>query len=232
MCTLISPLCLASEAVELFDKTHNRLISVELFKPVKLLDNTKLPLVIINHGYGIKNTDYLFLANNLIANGYFVMSIQHDLEGDKPLPRKGNLYERRMPLWKRGVENILFVLKELKPKYPLVDYDNITLIGHSNGGDISMLIAKQHPNLAKNIISLDSLRMPFPRSDSPRILSLRAIDTQADEGVLPNIEEQKRLGINIVTLPDAKHIDFSDSGSIEIKNEVINLITKFLNGNI
>ena len=221
------------QTLELFDSKRNRLVPVELHVPVKSDGQTsKPPLVIINHGYGAKNTEYSFLVNALTADGYFVVSIQHDLDSDAPLPRTGNLFERRKPLWERGVKNILFVLEELKTKYTYVDYSNITLIGHSNGGDISMLLAKEHPTLLKNIISLDSLRMPFPRSASPRILSLRAHDTKADEGVLPNQEEQKQFGMMIISLPDAKHIDFCDRGPIKIKEKMVNLITKLLKGRI
>ncbi len=68
------------------------------------------PVVIISHGYQIKNTEYSFIANALATRGYFVVSIQHDLETDKPLPTTGNLFDRRKPLWERGVQNILFVM--------------------------------------------------------------------------------------------------------------------------
>jgi pimeloyl-ACP methyl ester carboxylesterase len=235
ICMLVNLLCLASETtkhIDLFDKSRNRSVPVELYISDEANTKVKMPLVIINHGYSVKNTEYSFLANALATGGYFVVSIQHDLESDVPLLRTGNLYERRKPLWERGVQNIMFVLKELKTKYTQVDYSNITLIGHSNGGDISMLLAKQHPNLAKNIISLDSLRMPFPRSASLRILSLRANHIRADEGVLPNAEEQKKFGYLIISLPDAKHIDFCDRGPIKVKDKVVNLITKFLEDNI
>jgi dienelactone hydrolase len=196
--------------------------------PAKSSGDSKLPLIIMNHGYGVKNTEYSFLAKPLAALGYFVVSIQHDLPDDKPLPRTGNLYERRMPLWKQGVENISFVLKELQTKYTKVDFDNITLIGHSNGGDISMLFATKEPKLVKNVISIDSLRMHFPRTSTPRIFSLRASDTKADENVLPSKEEQQRYDIEIITLKDAKHNDMYDRGSDSLKKEIINLTIKFL----
>lgn len=73
----------------------------------------KMPVVIINHGYTVKNTEYSFLANALAAQGYFVVSIQHDLKADTNFPKTGTLYEQRKPLWDRGVVNILFVIKSL-----------------------------------------------------------------------------------------------------------------------
>ena len=72
----------------------------------------------------------------------------------------------------------------------------------------------------EKIISLDSLRYPFPSSIP--ILSLRAVDTKADEGVLP------KSGAEIVGIPFALHADMCDGGPILLKNEIINLILKFL----
>lgn len=65
-----------------------------------------LPVVIINHGYDVRNTEYSFLAKELAAQGYYVVSIQHDLKTDPSLARTGDLSARRKPLWNRGVLNI------------------------------------------------------------------------------------------------------------------------------
>jgi hypothetical protein len=211
--------------LELFDKTPNRLVPVAVYT-APLQEVAKQPVAIINHGYLVKNTEYVFLAELLVNMGYLVASIQHDLPTDKPLPRKGNIYEKRKPLWARGVQNISFVLQELQARYPKLDLKNLTLIGHSNGGDIAMLYATNHP--VKNVISLDNLRMPLPKTGSTRILSLRASDTEADQGVLPTKEEQQQFGINIINLQNAKHADLCDNGSKELKQEVSDLIAKFL----
>lgn len=147
MLILFSQMAVALETtshLDLFDKSRNRMVPIDIYSDN--IKNTNMPLVIINHGYGAKNTEYSFLADALAGDGYFAVSIQHDLETDAALPRTGNLYERRKPLWERGVQNILFVLEELKHKYSQVDYNNITLVGHSNGGDMSMLLAKEYPN--------------------------------------------------------------------------------------
>jgi dihydrofolate reductase len=52
----------------------------------------------------------------------------------------------------------------------------VTLIGHSNGGDIAMLFARNHPQFVKKIISLDSLRMPFPRTGLTPIEKVLSFD--------------------------------------------------------
>ena len=106
----------------------------------------------------------------------------------------------------------------------------MTLIGHSNGGDIVMQFASNHPQLVEKIISLDSLRMPFPRTGRIPILSLRGNDTKADEGVLPSEELLNQLAITIIPLPEAKHIDLCDRGSEVTQQEINKFILKFLRG--
>lgn len=205
----------------LFDCDRQRNIPIQIYKP--LIEEIKdLPIVIVNHGYSVENTEYTFVAEPLSISGYFVISIQHDLPNDPELPRTGNLFEQRKPFWERGVKNILFVLSEIKDIQKNLNFEKIILIGHSNGGDISMLFTSIYPEIVEKVISLDSLRMPFPTKDHIPILTLRANDTKADEGVLPN------SGITIVELNNAKHIDMCDRGAEEVKQEIMSLIDMFL----
>lgn len=203
-----------TEQKDLFDLGRQRSIPIQIYKPASEI--THLSAVVINHGYGVKNTEYSFIAEPLCQKGYLVICIQHDLPEDPELPRTGNLFERRKPLWESGVQNILFVLSEL------ANTQKIILIGHSNGGDISMLFTTIHPELVEKVISLDSLRMPFPIKNHVPILSLRANDTKADKGVIPE------SGAMIIELKNAKHIDMYDSGPEEIKREIMFLIDMFL----
>ena len=85
-----------------------------------------------------------------------------------------------------------------------------------------MLYAQNHPESISKVISLDSLRYPFPTGENIAVLSLRAIDTKADEGVLPT------TGATIIELKDAKHIDLSDRGEKTLKKEIVGLISTFL----
>lgn len=64
------------------------------------------------------HTEHSFIANVLVEAGYFVFSIQHDLEKGPSFPKTKNLFERRKPLWERGVKNILSVISYLKKKRP------------------------------------------------------------------------------------------------------------------
>ncbi|MGC8030550.1 alpha/beta fold hydrolase, partial [Salmonella enterica] len=67
----------------------------------------------------------------------------------------------RRSQYNRGIANILFTIDELKKLYPNADYRHLTMVGHSNGGDISMYFAKLHPDLVKKVVTLDNLRVPF-----------------------------------------------------------------------
>jgi pimeloyl-ACP methyl ester carboxylesterase len=92
--------------------------------------------------------------------------------------------------YNRGIFNIMFALDELKKRYPSAEYHQLTLIGHSNGGDISMYFAKLHPDLVKKVVTLDNLRVPFLTDGKIKILSFRSKDPvfKADPGVVPSDE--------------------------------------------
>ncbi|MBX7171235.1 MAG: class A beta-lactamase, subclass A2 [Pyrinomonadaceae bacterium] len=217
-----------TQSLYLVDESRkNRSVPVEIYqnKNPKISNNQ---LVLLNPGYKGANTEYSFIAENLANQGYFVASIQHDLATDEPIATTGNLYELRMPAWERGVQNVQFVISELKKRFPKLDYRHLNLIGHSMGGDISMLFVKKFPEIVKKAITLDHRRMKIPRLNMPGILSIRADEFEADAGVLPNEAEQKQFGIKIVTLKNTKHGDLSDFGSAETKQAVNQIISDFL----
>jgi predicted esterase len=222
---------LETRNLSLFDKSRSRKIPTELYESSNKegkATNTKRPLIIISHGKTVKNTEYTFLARAFAARGCLVASIQHEFLTDAPLIAVGSLYERRKPIWEQGVKNILFVLEELKKTESNLDFEKVTLIGHSKGGDISILFATNHPDKVMTVVSLDSLRMPFPRTQVPRIISLRANGTKADDGVLPTQAEQEKLGIRIVNMPDAKHMDFCDRGLAEMKQKINEIVLTYV----
>ena len=122
----------------------------------------KLPVAIFNHGNTVKNTEYSFLANLMAARGYIVISIQHDLPTDAPMVTKvGEIFVGRLTQIQRGVANIKFAVKEMREMEPNADYDHLTVIGHSMGGDITMYFAKQYPEVVRKVVTLDNLRVPF-----------------------------------------------------------------------
>ena len=205
---------------------NNRSIPIQIYcNSDKNAVNNRL--AVINPGYKGEKTNYSFLAKKLAENDYTVDSIQHDLPTNDPIANTGNLYELRMPVWERGVQNVQFVIAEIKKQYPNLDYQNLILIGHSMGGDISMLFSQKYPEQV-SAITLDHQRMPIPRTNKPRILSIRADEVEADKGLLPTEDEQKTFGIKIVNLKNTKHADLSDAGSTETKKQVSAIILEFL----
>src|SRR5580698_2540327 len=132
------------ETLDLFDAARQRPVAVDLAVrrdyEWKADDGFwKLPVAIISNGNTVKNTEYSFLANALAAKGYLVASIQQDLPTDPPLVTEvGQPYVGRESVYEKGEANILFVLEQLKKLQPNADYDHLTMVGHSNGGDTSM----------------------------------------------------------------------------------------------
>jgi hypothetical protein len=231
----ISKWAIRHETLNLFDVSRQRPISVDLAVRRDYetkADNGfwKLPVAIISNGNTVKNTEYSFLANALAARGYLVASIQQDLPSDPPLMTKVGLpYVGRREVYMRCEANILFVLGELQKRQPNADYDHLTLVGHSNGGDVSMYVAKQHPELVSKVITLDNLRVPFVLSDRLKILSFRSKDPnfRTDPGVLPTPTQTSADGIDIVNT-GALHTQLSDRGPDSVKEKIQATLDKFL----
>src|SRR3984893_1480912 len=212
------------DTLNLYDEARQRPVAVDVAvrRDYEMKANDgywKLPVAIISNGNTVKNTEYSFLANVLAARGYLVASIQQDLPTDPPLmTRIGLPYVGRQEVYERGEANILFVLGQLKELQPNADYGHLTLVGHSNGGDISMFCAKRHPELVSKVITLDNLRVPFVLNDKLKILSFRSKDPnfKTDPGVLPTAQQAEADGIDIV---DTKfqHTERRTSGPDAVK---------------
>jgi hypothetical protein len=195
-----------------------------------MADMIELPVAILSHGNTVKNTEYSFLTNVFASRGYLVVSIQHDLESDGPMVTKpGEEYVGRRMHYSRGAFNIMFAIEELKKHYPNADYRHLTLIGHSNGGDMSMFFAKQHPELVKKVVTLDNLRVPFVTDGKFKILSFRSKDPvfKPDPGVIPDDEMCEKAGIKLVKT-DFQHTDLSDRGPDHVKSSIQTSVERFL----
>jgi hypothetical protein len=189
-----------------------------------------LPVAILNHGNTVKFTEYSFLANIFAARGYLAVSIQHDLPTDAPLVTKvGEIYVGRLPHYQRGIANIRFAVDQMKKIEPNADYDRLTMVGHSNGGDISMYFAKMYPDEIKKVVTLDNLRVPFMTDGRFKILSFRSKDPvfKPDPGVIPNEEVCEKSGITVVQT-GYQHTDMSDRGPDDAKNTIQGMLDKFL----
>ena len=227
---------LRHETITFYDASRdNRPVAVDITvrRDKELQANAgmiKLPVAILNHGNTVKFTEYSFLANVFAARGYMVASIQHDLATDAPLVTKvGELYVGRLPQYRRGIANIRFAIDELKKVQPNADYDHLTMVGHSNGGDISMYFAKLHPDQIKRVVTLDNLRVPFLTDGRFKILSFRSKDPvfKADPGVIPDEETCDKAGITVVHTT-FQHNDMRDTGPDEVRASIQGMLDKFL----
>jgi len=70
--------------------------------------------------------------------------------------------------------------------------------------------------------------MPFPRTQHPKIYSLRSSDQPADDGVLPTLEEQAAFGITVVKLPNTIHNNMDDNANESQRKEIITYVLGFL----
>jgi hypothetical protein len=223
------------QTLDLFDATRQRPVSVDIavrrdYEMKADAGYWKLPVALISNGNTVKNTEYSFLANVLAARGYLVASIQQDLPSDPPLvTRIGMPYVGRLDVYKRGEANILFVVGQLKRLHPNADYDHLTLVGHSNGGDIAMFYAKNHPETVSKVVTLDNLRVPFVLNDKMKILSFRSTDPnfKTDPGVLPTPEQAKADGIDIIKTP-FQHTEMSDRGPEDAREKIQTALNAFL----
>jgi hypothetical protein len=231
----VSKWAIRHETLSLYDSSRERPVSVDVAvrRDYEMKANNgfwKLPVAIISNGNTVKNTEYSFLANVLAARGYLVASIQQDLPSDPPLMTKVGLpYVGRRGVYLRCEANILFVLDELQKGQPNADYNHLTLVGHSNGGDVSMYVAKQHPEIVSKVITLDNLRVPFVLNSRLKILSFRSKDPKfkTDPGVLPTPQQAKAAGVDIINT-GALHTDLSDRGPDSVKEKIQATLDNFL----
>jgi pimeloyl-ACP methyl ester carboxylesterase len=113
--------------------------------------------------------------------------------------------------------------------YPNADYRHLTLIGHSNGGDISMYFAKMHPEMVRKVVTLDNLRVPFLTDGKVKILSFRSKDPvfKADPGVVPDDATCAKASITVVRT-EFQHNWLSDRGPDHVKDSIQAKVQSFL----
>lgn len=220
------------DTLVLFDSTRNRSIPVACYAPDYKPDSRGFNLVILSHGYNGNlpgsYLGYAYIGEKLATSGCFVVSIQHELPTDSLIPTAGVPQVVRRPFWDRGADNILFVINYLKKVQPGLNFNHITLIGHSNGGDMTALFPQKYPGIVEKIITLDNRRMPLPRTLNPRVYSLRSSDQPADAGVLPTEEELKENKITIIQLTNVLHNDMGSRANPDQQEQINYFLLQFL----
>ncbi len=199
----------------LFDTQRDREIPIEISEPEqsdKCEPSAPCPVAFLSAGYGVPHTDYRFLTGLFSQQGYLVVAIAHELPGDPPLATKGDFLFTRAENWERGAQTLRVVKQQLARLYPAYDFSRLTLIGHSNGGDISSWYSRDKHAQLDALITLDHRRVPLPRTNEFAVMTIRAGDFPADRGVLLNAEEQQQFGSCQIDLKQAKHNDMSDAG--------------------
>lgn len=231
LCTLAA--AVNAVPMNVFDQPRDRIIPVEVYEPEKLpacVVSDRCPAAIISAGYGVDHTKYRFLAEAFLEQGYLVVAVGHELPGDPPLSISGDLYETRKENWSRGAKSLTVVRAALKKQFPGFNFDQVTLVGHSNGGDISAWFANREPEAIKELITLDHRRVPLPKKKGFPILSVRAGDFPADEGVLPHSSEQKAFDACVVEFPRARHNDMTDDGPQWLRRAVYSTVFEYISG--
>lgn len=222
-----------ANAETIYDESRDRVIPIEISLPKnneQCFTNSKCPVAFLSAGYGVSHSKYTFLSNLLNLQGYLVVAIGHELPSDPPLSVSGNLYDTRSENWSRGAKTLDFLKVSLSKRFNEYDFENLLLIGHSNGGDISSWLGNESKDYIQSIVTLDHRRVPLPRNRNIKILSIRASDFPADKGVLPTENEQNANGSCIVSIPKAKHNDITDLGPVWLKEKIKALVNNHLNG--
>jgi predicted dienelactone hydrolase len=213
------------QTLQLFDASRGRSIPVALYGATR---SRSKPLALISHGYGTKNSAYSFIANALAVRGYLVASVQHEIAGDPEMPTTGEPALVRRPFWERGADNLLYVARALRARGLANGSARLVLIGHSNGGDTSMLFVAQHPELVRAVFTLDNRRMAMPRRSRPRICSVRSSDQPPGAGVVPTQDEQRRHNMLIASVPGLIHDDMWDVATRQQKEAMLSYLFKCL----
>lgn len=195
-------------SLELLDAARGRPVPLLLYGTT----GPERPLAIIFHGHGGAPDDYDYLAEALVARGFVVAAIDHELPGDGPLPYGDDIVRLRTPLWREGAASALLTMRELRERGLTDPRAAVVLVGHSHGGDIALATAAEHPQLVRAALSLDHSRMPIPRRAQPRFCSVRA-NRWASPGLLPSTAEARAHGIQITQATDVPHAAMNDSGS-------------------
>ncbi|HEX9172455.1 MAG TPA: alpha/beta hydrolase [Telluria sp.] len=185
------------------------------------------PVAIVSPGYGLSGSEYSFVTNYLNGMGYLVIAVKDSAGGAKMDPN-APVAPQVQALARVASQSISRAIDETAVGYPQFDWQHLLLVGHSLGGDSSAQFAADNANRVSGLISLDSRRVALPRSAGIHVLTIRASDTIADPGVLPNEEERRRYGTCVVRIEGSRHNDMQDGGSEQLKATITSAIDTFL----
>lgn len=219
------------DTLTLLDTASQRTIPIAIYRHGdKAMDGS--PVILFSHGYNENKPGtyllYRWLLEPLVKDGHVVVSVQHELVGDPPLEMQGDIRAARRPSWERGVANLAHVLRHLHRTCPQLDLGRLTVMGHSHGGDISVLFATEYPDRIQKLITLDNRRLALPRTVHPRVYSLRSNDQLPDPGVLPEPEEAKYHHMTLEAPVGIGHNDMGNRGTPAEQQRVLTIVRAWL----
>ena len=188
---------------------------------------TPCPVAIFSPGYGFSGAEYAFVTQQLNGMGYLVVAL-HDSAGGATLDRNAPIPQQIQAMARASSQSMAAMIDATAARYPQFDWRRLLLVGHSLGGDSSAQFAADYPQRVSALISLDSRRVALPRAADIRVLTIRASDTAADPGVLPNDDERRRYASCVVRIEGARHDDMHDGGSEQLKARMRSAIATFL----
>ena len=220
-----------AEHMNIYDESRDRNVPISIAYPVNVKvcqSNSPCEVIFISAGYRVPYEKYAFLTDLLTKLNYLVVSIDHELPSDPPLSRVGDLYETRIENWQRGAETINLVQGNLSKRFINYDFKHLTLVGHSNGGDISTWLTNENSSYVKQLITLDHKRVTLPKNKKVKVLSVTSPEYPIKKGVLLTNSERKTYGVCVIEIPNSKHMDLTDYGSDFVKEKVIQIVNSFL----
>jgi len=159
--------------------------------------------------------------------GYLVVALP-DSSGGIALDRGAPISKQLKAMARVTSRSISTVIDGTAVRYPQFDWRHLLLVGHSLGGDSTAQFAADNPSRVSSFIILDSRRVALPRSAGIHVMTIRASDTTADPGVLPNKEERSHYGTCVVHIEGSRHKDMQDAGSEQLKAKIVSAIDTFL----
>lgn len=132
-------------------------IIANLYLPLKLEKNTKIPLVIFVHALGQNKKIWDPYAKELAEKGYSVLAIDLRGHGESVINKKGKKQYWRSfkpEMWKDVASDVTNGIKLLKTDYPQVNTDKTVIIGASMGACVAINAAQAQRSLVKGLVLL------------------------------------------------------------------------------
>ena len=220
-----------AQVLTVHDAERNRNIPISVTLPVEARACTharKCKVAFISAGNRVPYQQYRFISERLNSLGYLTIAVDHELPQDPPLSRTGDLYQTRIENWQRGAATLAFLQQQLPARFAEYDFNQLLLVGHSNGGDISAWLANEGKDYIASIITLDHRRVTLPKSDAVRVLSIRATEYPTAQAVLPTDAEQRQYNGCVLAITDSKHMDLTDYSISRVKQAAAEMVEGFL----